>query len=119
VISSLKRAVWVSLLLATSLGCTRKNDTEILIGHLGAMTGSEATFGINTQKGIQMAVDEWNAKGGIKGKKIAVKSLDNQGKPEEAAATAARLGPGFAAPAASPGHYRSNGHKSKPKRKAY
>lgn len=90
---ALTSAVFVTALtvLTTVVGCTRKNDQEILIGHLGAMTGSEATFGLNTQKGIQMAADEWNAKGGIKGKTIKVKSLDNQGKPEEAAATASRL----------------------------
>lgn len=76
---------------AITLGCTKKIDQQILVGHLGALSGSEATFGVNTQKGIQMAVEEWNAKGGIKGKTISVKSLDNQGKPEEAAATAARL----------------------------
>lgn len=89
--SVLTRAALVGLTLVTLLGCTRNHDQEILIGHLGAMSGSEATFGINTQRGIQMAVDEWNAKGGIKGKQIAVKSLDNQGKPEEAASTATRL----------------------------
>ncbi len=89
--SFFSRATLAGLVLIASFGCTRNHDQEILIGHLGAMTGSEATFGLNTQKGIQMAVEEWNAKGGIKGKKISVKSLDNQGKPEEAAATASRL----------------------------
>lgn len=84
-----------------SLGCTKKDagngagnesgKSEVLIGHLGALSGSEATFGVNTKNGIQMAVEEWNTRGGIHGKTIKIKSLDNQGKPEEAAATATRL----------------------------
>src|SRR5687768_14434214 len=62
----------------------------ILLGEVGSLTGSEATFGISTQRGIQMAVDEWNAKGGVKladgtTKKLDVRVYDDQGKPEEAA----------------------------------
>jgi len=38
-----------------------------------------------------MAVEEANAKGGVKGKQIEVKTLDDQGKPEEAAVAATRL----------------------------
>ena len=34
------------------------------------MTGSEATFGQSTDNGIQLAVEEINAAGGINGKKI-------------------------------------------------
>ncbi len=64
---------------------------KILIGHVASMTGSEATFGDSTDKGIKLAVDEANKKGGVKGKQIAVKTLDDGGKPEEAAVAATRL----------------------------
>jgi branched-chain amino acid transport system substrate-binding protein len=64
---------------------------KILIGHIGSMTGAEATFGDSTDKGIKLAVDEQNKKGGIKGKQIVVKTLDDGGKPEEAAVAATRL----------------------------
>ncbi len=64
---------------------------KIVIGHVGSMTGSEATFGDSTDKGIKLAVDEANKKGGVKGKQIAVKTLDDGGKPEEAAVAATRL----------------------------
>ena len=63
----------------------------ILLGHAGSMTGDEATFGDSTDKGIRLAVDEQNAKGGVKGKKLAVKTYDTQGKPEEAAIVSTRL----------------------------
>jgi branched-chain amino acid transport system substrate-binding protein len=64
---------------------------KILIGHVASMTGNEATFGDSTDKGIKLAVDEANKAGGVKGKQITVKTLDDGGKPEEAAVAATRL----------------------------
>jgi branched-chain amino acid transport system substrate-binding protein len=63
----------------------------ILLGQVGSLTGSEATFGISARNGIAMAVEETNAAGGVKGKKLAVRVYDDQGKPEEAAQAATRL----------------------------
>ncbi len=63
----------------------------IKIGEVGSMTGSQATFGTSTHQGIELAVKEQNEKGGIKGKKIQVISLDDQGKPEEAATAVTKL----------------------------
>ncbi|MEK6774294.1 MAG: ABC transporter substrate-binding protein [Bdellovibrionota bacterium] len=74
----------------TFLGCT-KNDNMILVGEFGSLTGGQATFGISTNKGIKMALDEINEKGGVKGKKIKLITEDNQGKTEEAAASVTRL----------------------------
>jgi len=64
---------------------------RVLVGHVGSMTGSEATFGQSTDNGIRLAAEQWNAKGGVKGKPIDVKTYDSQGKPEEAAVAATRL----------------------------
>jgi branched-chain amino acid transport system substrate-binding protein len=74
------------------------SDT-ILLGEVGSLTGSEATFGLSTKNGIQMALDEVNAAGGVtlkdggveKTKKLAVRVYDDQGKPEEAANAVTRL----------------------------
>jgi branched-chain amino acid transport system substrate-binding protein len=63
----------------------------LLIGEVGSMTGPEATFGMSTHQGILLATKEFNAAGGIKGKQIEVKSLDDQGKPEEAATATTKL----------------------------
>lgn len=81
----------VLLCLATAVACTKKNENEIVVGHFGSMTGSEATFGKSTDDGIRLAVDEINAAGGIKGKKIKLITMDNQGKAEEAANVVTRL----------------------------
>lgn len=86
------RLILASFLALTMLGaCTKKASNEIVIGHYGSMTGSEATFGISTDEGIRLAIDEANAAGGIKGKKIKLITMDDQGKAEEAAAVVTRL----------------------------
>jgi branched-chain amino acid transport system substrate-binding protein len=64
---------------------------DVLVGHVASLTGSEATFGDSTDKAVRLAIDEANSKGGVKGKKLAVKTYDNQGKPEESAVAATRL----------------------------
>lgn len=63
----------------------------ILIGEVGSLTGAQATFGISTRNGIELALDEVNARGGVKGKKVAVRVYDDQSKPEEAANAVTRL----------------------------
>lgn len=63
----------------------------ILVGEFGSLTGSEATFGQSTHNGIMLAVKEQNAAGGVKGKKIAVKTYDDQGRTQEAGTAVTRL----------------------------
>jgi branched-chain amino acid transport system substrate-binding protein len=92
-----------SLIFALGLtSCTKKADqagsgasaaesNEIVIGEYGSMTGNEATFGISTSQGIKLAFEEINAAGGVKGKMLKLISLDDQGKPEEAASVVTKL----------------------------
>jgi branched-chain amino acid transport system substrate-binding protein len=89
----------VTLLVSLS-ACTSKSDTgasqgqasdEIKIGHVGSLTGNEASFGISTDNGIKLAFSELNAAGGVKGKKLKLVTLDDQGKPEEAATAVTKL----------------------------
>src|SRR5688572_16600613 len=63
----------------------------ILIGEVGSLTGAQATFGISTRNGIELAVDEVNAQGGVKGKQLVVRVYDDQSKPDEAANAVTRL----------------------------
>ncbi|MFO0859961.1 MAG: ABC transporter substrate-binding protein [Phycisphaerales bacterium] len=68
---------------------------DILIGHYGSLTGAEATFGISTDNGIKLAVEEINAAGGVniagKSRKVALKSEDTEGKPEKAGTVVTKL----------------------------
>ncbi len=61
------------------------------IGHYASLTGSEATFGVSTDNGIKLAVEEQNAAGGVKGKKVELITYDNQGKPQESVTAVTRL----------------------------
>lgn len=67
------------------------NAKEILIGEYGSLTGTTATFGTSTRDGIALAVDEWNKKGGINGKKIRIQLENNNGKPEETSTVVKKL----------------------------
>ena len=64
---------------------------NILIGEYGSMTGSEATFGQSTHNGIMLAVEEFNAAGGLNGRQVELKSYDTQGKSQEAGTVVTRL----------------------------
>ncbi len=75
----------------TDAAAPAAESSEILIGEVLSMTGAEATFGSSTSNGTKLAVEEANAAGGVKGKKIRVITLDNQGKPEEAAIAVTKL----------------------------
>ncbi|ATB31159.1 ABC transporter substrate-binding protein [Melittangium boletus] len=75
----------------TASGGPATDHAPILIGQVGSLTGSEATFGISARNGIAMAVQEANAAGGVKGRPLAVRVYDSQGRPEEAAQAATRL----------------------------
>lgn len=61
------------------------------IGHYASLTGSEATFGVSTDNGIKLAVEEQNAAGGVKGRKVELITYDNQGKPQESVTAVTRL----------------------------
>jgi len=57
----------------------------IKVGLIAPLTGPIATFGQSVEKGVRMAVDEINAKGGVLGMKIELLVEDNQAKAEESA----------------------------------
>ena len=63
----------------------------IKIGHYASLTGEEATFGISTDNGVKLAMEERNAAGGIKGRPIELKTLDDGSKATEAGNVVARL----------------------------
>lgn len=83
----------VSLLLPGCNGSapSSSGSTDIKIGHYGSMTGSEATFGQSTDHGIQLAVDEINRAGGVKGRKIKLVTYDDKGESKEAGIAVTRL----------------------------
>src|ERR1700680_5144649 len=63
----------------------------ILIGYLPALTGPSSSTGIGINRGIQLAVQEINAAGGIDGRQIELITRDTQSDPTKAVNGAAEL----------------------------
>ncbi|MBY0369098.1 ABC transporter substrate-binding protein [bacterium] len=86
-------SIFVAISIGVLAGCTGggASKDEIVFGEYGSMTGSESSFGISTHRGVEMALDEANAKGGFNGKKFKVISYDNQGRSEEAVTAITKL----------------------------
>ena len=67
------------------------NTDPIQIGYLPAFTGPSSSTGIGIGRGTQLAVEEINAAGGIKGRKIELVMRDTQSDPTKAVNAAAEL----------------------------
>src|SRR5688500_3365581 len=91
----------ISLVISilSSFACVQKggngssNDTgdTIRVGVYGDLTGQTSSFGQSTKNGIELAVDEINAAGGVNGKKIQLIIEDDQGRPEQAKTVVSKL----------------------------
>ena len=73
-----------------SLGCQKKEDV-IKIGIAGPMTGDQAKMGMDFKNGVSLAVDGWNERGGVLGKKIKLIVADDQHDPKQAVSVANKL----------------------------
>jgi len=72
-------------------GCKEKPANELLIGIAGPMTGDQSKMGMDFRNGVQLAVDEWNARGGVLGRKVVMRVEDDQHDPKQAVAIANKL----------------------------
>jgi branched-chain amino acid transport system substrate-binding protein len=72
---------------------TQRSETgDIVIGHLASMTGDTATFGVSSDEGVRLALDELNAAGGILGgRKIKVITEDDRSNSDEAKTAISKL----------------------------
>ncbi len=78
----------LGLLLAAFLIPSEGKDAgaadEILIGNASSLTGTAAQYGISTYEGLEAAMEEINAGGGVLGKKIRILKGDDSGDPRQA-----------------------------------
>lgn len=73
----------LSMLLSACAGGTAGGG-EIKVAILAPLSGPVPTFGVMTRDGALLAIDEWNAKGGVLGKKIVPIVEDSQCTPDPA-----------------------------------
>jgi branched-chain amino acid transport system substrate-binding protein len=63
----------------------------VLIGVSGPLTGQNAQYGAQWKKGFDLALDEVNAHGGIKGRPLAYQFEDSQSDPRQSVAIAQKF----------------------------
>jgi len=82
--------VIASLILPACAGAGQGGGT-IKIGLLAPLSGQVPTFGLSNKEGAELAVKEWNDKGGVLGKKIELIIADSQCSPDPAVNAANKL----------------------------
>jgi branched-chain amino acid transport system substrate-binding protein len=65
------------------VACAQARAETIRFGGILPLTGPGALIGTAEMRGVQFAVDQANAKGGIGGNKVEVQFEDNQAKPDQ------------------------------------
>ncbi len=76
-----KTLTWISV-IAFSLACSMSaNAQPIQIVNLLELSGAGATVGANMKNGVELAIKEINASGGILGRKIEITTMDTQTNP--------------------------------------
>jgi branched-chain amino acid transport system substrate-binding protein len=84
----MKRFFTILFLAAMVVGCTRQDRNVIRIGAAGPMTGDQSKMGMDLKNAVHLAVDEWNERGGVLGKKIEILDGDDQADPKQAVSMA-------------------------------
>jgi branched-chain amino acid transport system substrate-binding protein len=76
--------VVVLLLTACQTGGTTGTTEKLKVAILAPLSGAVPTFGVSTRDGALLAIEEWNAKGGVLGKQIEPVVEDSQCSPDPA-----------------------------------
>jgi branched-chain amino acid transport system substrate-binding protein len=80
-----------SLLAATSALAQGVTDSQIVLGQSVALTGAAQQLGLDMQMGATLYFNQVNARGGVNGRKIVLKTLDDGYEPPRAAANTKKL----------------------------
>ena len=78
---SLKFAGLLVLASGFPLSAQAQSNAPIKLANVAELSGAGATVGTNWKNGIDMAIAEINAKGGILGRKLEVTHADSQSNP--------------------------------------
>ena len=81
----------MAVIVAGSFLACDKGGSTFNLGGVAPATGEAATFGLASKNGIDLAVNEWNAKGGVLGKQIKFSFADDKGDPAEGATVFTKL----------------------------
>jgi branched-chain amino acid transport system substrate-binding protein len=68
-----------------SLSACKPKSDSVVVGAYLSLTGVDSTFGTDTRDGIDLALEQANAAGGVKGRKLEVVYEDDKSSPQEVA----------------------------------
>ncbi len=75
----------IVLLVAMLLGaCSGGGAKTLKVAILAPLSGPVPTFGVSTRDGALLAIEEWNAKGGVLGMQVKAIVEDSQCTPDPA-----------------------------------
>ena len=80
----MKKGLFIStavLALFSVLGCSKNDENVIKIGGMAPLSGQYTQYGLECKKGIDLAISEINAAGGVNGKKLEFICEDDEGVP--------------------------------------
>ncbi|PWM78865.1 MAG: ethanolamine utilization protein EutJ [Phascolarctobacterium sp.] len=90
-VTAITTAVLAMSVLVSGCGSSEDDANKIKLGVVSEMTGANATYGNSIVNGIQLAVKEQNAKGGLLNKQIEIVVADDKSEPAEAANAMSKL----------------------------
>jgi branched-chain amino acid transport system substrate-binding protein len=85
------RLLLIGAIAIATLAGARHADAEILIGYAGPLTGEMELAGEQMRNGVDLAVDELNAAGGVLGQNLALDLADDYCDAEQGMAAARKL----------------------------
>jgi branched-chain amino acid transport system substrate-binding protein len=77
--------------LAALAGSCKSKRQGITVGLYASMTGPTADFGISTRRGVELALEDLNAHGGLLGQRVRLVAEDTRGDASEATSAVTRL----------------------------
>ncbi len=86
----MKRVIWLAGWIFITLFACEKRE-EIVVGLAVPITGPASAFGIGMKNAMILVRDDWNAKGGVLGKKVRLVVEDDASDPNQGRTVAKRL----------------------------
>lgn len=84
----MKKLLLTGIALGAAMALSGAANAQIKLGVAGPLTGPNAAFGAQLKNGVEQAVEDINAKGGILGQKITVITGDDVSDPKQGVSVA-------------------------------
>jgi branched-chain amino acid transport system substrate-binding protein len=84
----MKKLLMTGVALTAMVALSGVANAQIKLGVAGPITGPNAAFGAQLKNGVEQAVEDINAKGGVLGQKLTVTVGDDRSDPKEGVSVA-------------------------------